>query len=53
MTSFFDDSRVIAGQGTIGLELAEQVGEAIVLVPIGGAGPDQPGGRTLAEFDPI
>ncbi|HET9461388.1 MAG TPA: pyridoxal-phosphate dependent enzyme, partial [Gaiellaceae bacterium] len=35
----FEDERVIAGQGTIGLELAEQAPEAeIVLVPIGGGG---------------
>jgi threonine dehydratase len=35
----FEDSRVIAGQGTIGLELAEQAPEAeTVLVPIGGGG---------------
>jgi len=35
----FDDERVVAGQGTIGLELLEQL-EAIdvVLVPIGGGG---------------
>jgi threonine dehydratase len=35
----FEDERVIAGQGTIGLELAEQAPEAeTVLVPIGGGG---------------
>jgi threonine dehydratase len=35
----FEDERVIAGQGTIGLELAEQVPELeTVLVPIGGGG---------------
>jgi threonine dehydratase len=35
----FDDPAVIAGQGTIGLELAEQVPEtALVVVPIGGGG---------------
>src|SRR5918997_1026098 len=35
----FEDPRVIAGQGTIGLELAEQAAEAeTVLVPIGGGG---------------
>ena len=33
----FEDGRVIAGQGTIGLELAEQVPELeTVLIPIGG-----------------
>ena len=36
----FDDPRVIAGQGTLGLELAEQLpeGEVSVVVPIGGGG---------------
>jgi threonine dehydratase len=35
----FEDPRVIAGQGTIGLELAEQLPEArTVVVPIGGGG---------------
>jgi threonine dehydratase len=35
----FDDDRVIAGQGTIGLELSEQVPDiTIVVVPIGGGG---------------
>src|SRR3954462_6602293 len=35
----YEDETVIAGQGTIGLELAEQVPEAgTVLVPIGGGG---------------
>jgi threonine dehydratase len=35
----FEDSHVIAGQGTIGLELAEQLGEAdVVVIPIGGGG---------------
>lgn len=35
----FDDPLVVAGQGTIGLELAEQTPEAeVVLVPIGGGG---------------
>ncbi len=35
----FDDPRVIAGQGTIGLELVEQVPELdAVLVPVGGGG---------------
>ncbi len=35
----FEDPVVIAGQGTIGLELAEQVPEAeTVLVPVGGGG---------------
>jgi threonine dehydratase len=35
----FEDTRVIAGQGTIGLELAEQLPEArTVVLPIGGGG---------------
>ncbi len=35
----FEDERVIAGQGTIGLELAEQVPDAeTVVIPIGGGG---------------
>ena len=35
----FEDERVIAGQGTIGLELAEQVPDAeALIVPIGGGG---------------
>jgi len=35
----FDDPRVIAGQGTLGLELAEQIeGEATIVIPIGGGG---------------
>jgi threonine dehydratase len=35
----FEDARVIAGQGTIGLELAEQALDAeTVLIPVGGGG---------------
>jgi len=35
----FEDERVIAGQGTIGLELAEQLDElGTVVIPIGGGG---------------
>ncbi len=36
----FEDPRVIAGQGTLGLELAEQIppGSATVVIPIGGGG---------------
>lgn len=35
----FDDPRVVAGQGTLGLELAEQLhGPATVVIPIGGGG---------------
>ena len=39
MIPAFDDPLVIAGQGTMGLEMAEQVPEAdVVVVPIGGGG---------------
>ncbi|WP_026918943.1 threonine ammonia-lyase IlvA [Gordonia shandongensis] len=36
----FDDPRTAAGQGTIGLEIAEQLGDDldVVVVPVGGAG---------------
>lgn len=35
----FDDERVIAGQGTLGLEIAEALPEAsVIVVPIGGGG---------------
>ena len=36
----FDDARVVAGQGTLGLELAEQIptGPGTVVIPIGGGG---------------
>ena len=36
----FDDARVVAGQGTVGLELAEQLppGPGAVVVPVGGGG---------------
>lgn len=39
MVHAFDDERVIAGQGTIALELLEQVPDlSVVVVPIGGGG---------------
>ena len=35
----YDDDRIIAGQGTVGLEIAEDLRDlAVVLVPIGGGG---------------
>ena len=47
----FDDPRVIAGQGTIGLELVEQVPDLdAVLVPVGGGGLDRRD-RARAEGD--
>jgi threonine dehydratase len=39
MVPAFDDEAIIAGQGTVGLELARQCPEAeLVLVPVGGGG---------------
>jgi threonine dehydratase len=35
----FDDARVVAGQGTVGLEIAEEApGTEVVVVPVGGGG---------------
>jgi threonine dehydratase len=35
----YDDDRIIAGQGTVGLEIAEDLADvALVLVPVGGGG---------------
>lgn len=35
----FDDPVIVAGQGTVGIEIAEEVGDAeVVLVPVGGGG---------------
>lgn len=35
----FDDDRIIAGQGTVGLEIAEDLPDvALILVPVGGGG---------------
>ncbi len=34
----YDDTFVIAGQGTIGLEIADEVAPDVVLVPVGGGG---------------
>ena len=49
----FEDVRVIAGQGTIGLELAEQAPEAeTVLIPIGGGGLAAGIATALAERRP-
>jgi threonine dehydratase len=47
----FDDPLVIAGQGTIGLELAEEVPDAeVVLVPVGGGGLISGVAAALAEL---
>src|SRR4029079_17786465 len=42
----FDDLRTIAGQGTVGVEIVEQLGRApdVVVVPIGGGGLGAGGG---------
>lgn len=49
----FDDSAVIAGQGTIGLELLEQVPDLeAVVVPIGGGGLVSGVGCALKETNP-
>ena len=34
----FDDENVIAGQGTIGLEILDQLPDADAVVPVGGGG---------------
>src|SRR5918992_721264 len=55
----FDDPRIIAGQGTLGLELLEDLPEvATVIVPVGGGGPiadgiaiKRPGRLTLPLVD--
>ncbi len=49
----FEDEHVIAGQGTVGLELAEQVPQAqTVVVPIGGGGLAAGIALALAELRP-
>jgi threonine dehydratase len=48
----FEDETVVAGQGTIGLELAEQVAADTVLVPIGGGGLAAGIGLALREVAP-
>ncbi|MDL2218094.1 threonine ammonia-lyase [Christensenellaceae bacterium OttesenSCG-928-M15] len=34
----FDDERIIAGQGTLGIEILDQIDAGTVLVPVGGGG---------------
>ncbi|HEX6490023.1 MAG TPA: threonine ammonia-lyase [Gaiellaceae bacterium] len=49
----YEDENVIAGQGTIGLELAEQVPDVeTVLIPVGGGGLAAGIGRALRESKP-
>ena len=49
----YDDPEIVAGQGTLGLEIAEQVPEAdTVIVPIGGGGLAGGVGTALAGMAP-
>jgi threonine dehydratase len=49
----FDDERVIAGQGTIGLELAQELADVeVVVVPLGGGGLTAGIALALAELRP-
>jgi threonine dehydratase len=49
----FEDERVIAGQGTIGLELAEQLADlGTVVIPVGGGGLASGIGIALREIRP-
>jgi threonine dehydratase len=50
----FEDERVIAGQGTLGLELAEQLpqGPGTVVIPVGGGGLAAGIGLALRELRP-
>ncbi|HEY8582606.1 MAG TPA: threonine ammonia-lyase [Capillimicrobium sp.] len=49
----FDDPRVVAGQGTLALELLEDVGDlATVIVPVGGGGLISGVAGVLAELAP-
>jgi threonine dehydratase len=48
----YDDPHVIAGQGTIGLEIAEEVTADVVLVPVGGGGLIAGIALALAERSP-
>ena len=49
----FDDPRVVAGQGTLGLELAEQLPEdAAVVIPVGGGGLAAGVALALSELRP-
>jgi threonine dehydratase len=48
----YDDSLVIAGQGTIGLEIVEEIAPDVVLVPVGGGGLIAGIALALAERSP-
>ncbi|MEJ3652486.1 threonine ammonia-lyase IlvA [Actinomycetes bacterium KLBMP 9759] len=50
----FDDPRTIAGQGTVGVEIVEQLGRApdVVVLPVGGGGLLAGVGTWLAERHP-
>jgi threonine dehydratase len=49
----FDDDRIIAGQGTVGLEIAEDVPDlAAVLVPVGGGGLASGVATAIADLRP-
>jgi threonine dehydratase len=50
----FDDARTIAGQGTVGVELVEQLGRApdVVVLPVGGGGLAAGVGSWLAAHHP-
>jgi threonine dehydratase len=49
----FDDVHVIAGQGTIGLELMDQMSDVdVVVVPVGGGGMISGVGRALKQLNP-
>lgn len=49
----FDDPQVIAGQGTIGLELVDQIPEVdAVVIPVGGGGMISGIGRALKQLNP-
>ncbi|MXV17186.1 threonine ammonia-lyase IlvA [Hufsiella ginkgonis] len=49
----FDDRRIVAGQGTVGMEIAEDLpGADLVIVPVGGGGLASGVGHYLKSFNP-
>ncbi|HKN15188.1 MAG TPA: threonine ammonia-lyase [Candidatus Binatus sp.] len=48
----YDDAYVIAGQGTVGLEIADEVTPDVVLVPVGGGGLISGIAAALATYAP-